>query len=113
MVISTTQPAEIKVLSVNDDIKRGVCKIRYAFRVNIQETTTTIETTDEEGNPIQQEVPAWQYEEVVDEIEIPLYLKPSLQTLLTTMYQEAKPVLETNIEYASNSVPAEISVNGE
>ncbi|ABR31295.1 hypothetical protein SU69_07350 [Thermosipho melanesiensis] len=113
MVISTSKPAEIKVLSVQDDVKRGIFKVRYAFRVAIQETTTTIEEYDEEGNVTQKEVPAWQYEEFVDEIELPLYLKPSLDAILKTMYDKAKPVLEANAGYASAEVPSEISVDEE
>jgi hypothetical protein len=110
MIFSTQKPAEIRILRTQDDLKKGTCKVRYAFRFAIQEATQTEITYDEQGNPIEQTIQGWQYEEVIDEMEIPLYLKPALSNILQTAYTQTVPVLEQNLSLANSEVPSEISL---
>ena len=113
MVISTQKPSEIKVISVKDDIKAGTCTVKYAFRINIQETTQTIEEVNPEtGETTTKEVQAWQYEEIIDEMTIPLYLKPALESVLKTAYEQAKPHFEELINLSQTEVPSEIKMEG-
>ncbi|OOC42194.1 hypothetical protein [Thermosipho sp. 1074] len=108
---SSEKPAEIVILSVQDDIKKAKCKVRYAFRYNIQETTTTVESINEEtGELTTQEVTAWQYEEIISETEFDLVFKSVIPDLLKTLYEKSKPILEQNIQLASVELPKEISV---
>jgi hypothetical protein len=41
MIFSAEKPAEIRILRTQDDLKKGTCKVRYAFRFAIQEPTQT------------------------------------------------------------------------
>jgi len=108
MVFSTQKPARIVILSTQDDIRQGTCKVRYALRFAIQEATQTEITYDEQGNPVEQTISEWQYEEVVDEMTIPLYMKPALATLLQNVYDSITPVLEANLSLASTEIPKQI-----
>jgi len=113
MVISTQKPSEIKVISVKDDIKAGICTVKYAFRVGIQETTQTVEEVNPEtGEMESKEVQAWQYEEIIDEMTIPLYLKTALESVLKTAYEQAKPHFEELINLSQTEVPNEINTEG-
>ncbi len=113
-VIATGEkPVEIVILNVQDDIKRAKTKVRYAFRFNIQETTTTIESINEEtGEATTEQVPAWRYEEIISETEFDLVFKSVIPELLKTLYEKSKPILEQNIQLASVELPKEISVTG-
>ena len=87
--------------------------MKYAFRINIQETTQTIEEVNPEtGEMESKEIQAWQYEEIIDEMTIPLYLKPALENVLKTAYEQAKPHLEELIELSQTDVPNEIEMEG-
>ncbi|HEW92035.1 MAG TPA: hypothetical protein ENF81_05795 [Thermotogaceae bacterium] len=113
-VVITTgdKPTEIAILNVLDDIKRGKCRVRYAFRYAFKETTQTVEEVDPEtGEEAPKELPAWQYEEVIDEIELPLYLKPNLESILKTLYEQSIPTLEELTTLANFELPKEISLS--
>jgi hypothetical protein len=48
------------------------------MRFAIQEVTQETTEFDQEGNPVTTTVQGWRYEETVDEITIPLYMKPAI-----------------------------------
>lgn len=108
MVFSTQKPARIVILSMQDDIRNGKCTVRYAFRFAVQEAPQTEVTYDEQGNPVEQTISGWQYEEVVDEMTIPLYMKPTLAVLLQSVYDSITPILEANLSLASTEIPKQI-----
>ncbi len=108
MVFSTQKPARIVILSTQDDIRNGKCTVRYAFRFAIQEATQTEITYDEQGNPVEQTVQGWQYEEVVGTMTVELFMKPALAMILEAAYNNTVPVLEQNLRYAQSEVPSQI-----
>lgn len=110
MPISTTKPSEIAVLSVEDDIKRGVTKIQYAFRFNITQTTIEEPIQNEDGSEGTQTVDAWQYDEITDELEIPLYLKPNASDILTSIYNSTKDNLTQILQLKNTEVPKDIYI---
>lgn len=109
MVFSTQKPAEIVVLRTIDDIKAGTCKVQYAFRFAIKEAAQPAVEYDAAGNPAQANIQGWQYEEIIDEMTIPLYLKPTLALILRTAYENAVRVLEQNLNFARTEISAEIN----
>lgn len=111
MPISQVKPAEIGVLSVQDDIKRGITKVQYAFRFNITQTTIEEPVQNEDGTTGTQTVDAWQYDEITDEIEIPLYLKPNISDILTNLYNNTKANLTQILEYKNTQVPKDIYIS--
>ena len=108
MVFSTQKPARIVILSTHDDIRNGKCTVRYAFRFAIQEATQTEITYDEQGNPVEQTIQGWQYEEVVGTMTLELFMKPALPQILETAYNSVIPILEQNLKYAQTEVPSEV-----
>lgn len=110
MVFSTTKPAKVVILSVIDDIKNGVCKVKYAFRFSITETTHTEQGIDPEtGEPIEQQVKGWQYEELIKEETFPLTRKAIIPNLLELYYQAEAPILEQNLQLAKTQLPEELN----
>ena len=108
MVFSTQKPARIVILSTHDDTRNGKCTVRYAFRFAIQEATQTEIVYDEQGNPVEQTVQGWQYEEVVGTMTIELFMKPALPQILEAAYNSTVPTLEQNLQYAQTEVPSQI-----
>jgi len=114
MVVSTQRPAEIAILSAQDDIKRGKTKVKYAFRYSIQETTTTVEEVNPETGEVEtKEILVWQYEEIISETEFDLIFKSIIPDLLKTFYEKSLPIVEQNITLASVELPKEIILSGE
>jgi hypothetical protein len=93
---------------MQDDIRNGKCTVRYAFRFAIQEATQTEITYDEQGNPVEQTIQGWQYEEVVSTMTIELFMKPALPQILEAAYNSTVPPLEQNLQYAQTEVPSQI-----
>lgn len=108
MVFSTQKPARIVIIAMQDDIRQGTCKVKYAMRFAIQEVTQETTEFDQEGNPVTTTVQGWQYEETVDEITIPLYMKPAIAQILEATYDSVVPVLEQNLQLAKSEVPKAI-----
>ena len=108
MVFSTQKPARIVILSTQDDIRQGTCKVRYALRFAIQEATQTEITYDEQGNPVEQTIQGWQYEEVIGEMTIDLFIKPALAQILEATYNSTVPTLEQNLQLAQTPIPPSI-----
>jgi hypothetical protein len=108
MVFSTQKPAKIVILSTQDDIRNSKCTVRYAFRFAIQEATQTEVTYDEQGNPVEQTIQGWQYEEVVSTMTIELFMKPALPQILEAAYNSTVPTLEQNLQLAQTPIPPSI-----
>jgi hypothetical protein len=109
MVFSTTKPAKIVILSAVDDIKNSVCKVKYAFRFGITEAThTEMAYNEETGEPIEQTINGWQYEEIIKEQTFPLIHKPVIPQILELYYQAEIPQLEQNLHFAKTELPKEI-----
>lgn len=110
MVFSTTKPAKVVILSVIDDIKNGVCKVKYAFRFGITEVTHSEQVIDPEtGTTIEQQVQGWEYEEIVKEETVPLTRKSIIPNLLELYYQAEASILEQNLQLAKTQLPKELN----
>jgi hypothetical protein len=108
MVFSTQKPARIVILSTHDDIRNGKCTVRYALRFAIQEATQTVQDVDEQGNVIERTIQGWQYEEVIGEMTIDLFMKPALAQILEATYNSTVPTLEQNLKLAQTEIPQAI-----
>lgn len=108
MAFSTQKPARIVILSTQDDIRNGKCTVRYAFRFAIQEATQTVQDVDEQGNPVEQTVQGWQYEEVVGTMTVELFMKPALAMILEAAYNSTVPTLGQNLQLAQTPIPPSI-----
>jgi hypothetical protein len=93
---------------MQDDIRNSKCTVRYAFRFAIQEATQTEVTYDEQGNPVEQTISGWQYEEVVGTMTIELLMKPALPQILVAAYDSTVPTLEQNLQLAQTPIPPSI-----
>lgn len=110
MVFSSEKPIEIKIISTSDDIKKGVCKLKYAFRFAIKESSLTETIYNEEGQPVEQSTQGWEYEEITDEMELPLYMKPFIPEILKVAYLKAIPILEQNFSLSVSNIPSDINI---
>lgn len=99
MVTSGERPSEIMILSTSSDTVRGNIKVEYAFRFMIEETT------DENGNKV------WSYEEIVDEIVVPIYFKPKIPELLKEMYLSISDEMIEKIKLSRQEIPMKISLD--
>lgn len=106
MVVSTEKPKQIYIFDVKDDIKRGKTLVKYAFRYNIE--STIMEREDEQGQI--EEVQGWKYEEYIAEQEFDLFLKDAIPNILSSLYTEIVPKLETMQSYTKIELPREFDI---
>jgi len=106
MVVSTEKPKQIYIFDIRDDIKKGKTLVKYAFRYNIESTTMEHET--EQGE--KEETQAWQYEEYISEQEFDLFLKDAIPNILSSLYTEIVPKLETMQSYTKIELPREFDI---
>ena len=109
MILSTEKPKQIAILNIKDDIKRGKMYVKYAFRYAIEETTIEQPVNEEEVEQVQ----GWKYEEYIAEQEFDLFLKDSIVDILSSLYTEIVPKLESMQNYASIELPREFNVEGD
>ena len=60
-----------------------------------------------------EEIQAWQYEEYISEQEFDLFLKDSIVDILSSLYTEIVPKLESMQNYASIELPREFNVGSD
>ena len=110
MVTNQKKPSEIQIINIQDDIRKGKTKVKYAFNYNIQEVQEEAPILDEEGKETTELRTVYKYIQLIFESEFDLFMKNAIPDALKALYKATEAEILSNISMAETELPKEINV---
>lgn len=113
MIQSSIKPAEIQIISTQDDIRNNKVNVKYAFNYAITEKQVEETLFDEEtGEETTKLVTVYEYYQYISEASFDLLVKPLIPELLKNIYKQLETTILDRLNLANTELPKEITLGG-